>query len=926
MDKISLTIDDQEISVNRGTTVLEAAQKGEIYIPTLCAHPDLKPFGGCRMCIVEIEKMRGYPPSCTTPASDGMVVKTNTTQLNQLRLGVMELLLTEHPNSCLTCHRRQRCGPFDVCLRHAAVTERCVVCPKNYRCELQTVVDYLGINEIRLPFQYKDLPIERGDPLYDRNYNLCILCGRCVRICDEVVGAHAIDFTFRGSQALVGTAFNVPLTESGCIFCGSCVDVCPTGSLVERANQWLGPSEDQVTTTCPYCAVGCSLKLEIKKDKIIRVFPNPDGPANKGRACSKGRFGMDFIYSPDRLNKPLIKRNGQFEEASWDEALNLVSSQLAKYKGDEFAGISSAKCTNEENYLFQKFVRSVMETNNVDHSARLCHSPTVAGMLATFGSGAMTNSFNELEKTSCLMVIGANPGANHPVASFWMKRAIRFGGAKLIVINPREIDLCRMADIWIRPRSGSDVALLMGMMRVILEEGLADQAFIAERCENFEDFKQSLEAFPLDKVETITGVPQDQIVQAARLYATSGPAMIFFTMGITQHSHGTDNVMALANLAMLTGNVGKVGAGVNPLRGHNNVQGSCDMGALPDYYPGYQKVTDPAAQAKFAAAWGCTLGDKPGPTLTEIFDAAVEGKIKALYIMGENALMTDPNSSHVEKALNKLEFMVAQEIFLTETARLADVVLPATSFAEKDGTFTSTERRVQRVRRAIDPIGDSRPDWLITCQIAKRMGAKGFDFGHPSEIMKEIAQLTPQYGGVNYDRLEQGSLQWPCYTPDHPGTPTLHTTQFSRGKGKFMPLEYRPPAELPDDKYPLILSTGRHIHQFHSIHMTGRAAGLRALYGEEQAELNPKDAAELDIADGDRIRVISRRGKALAKARLTEASPPGVIFMTFHFPDTAVNFVTNNALDPIAKMAELKVCAVRVEKVKEAAMAEKNHV
>jgi formate dehydrogenase alpha subunit len=543
----------------------------------------------------------------------------------------------------------------------------------------------------------------------------------------------------------------------------------------------------------------------------------------------------------------------------------------------------------------------------------------VAGLVTTFGSGSMTNSIGDIGDAGCMLVIGTNTTEAHPVIGWEVRKAAR-RGARLIVANPRWIQLVREADLWLQHRPGTDVALLMGMCRVIVEEGLLDADFVAERCENFDTFKKSLEGFDLDFVERTTGVPRERIVEAARMYAGNSPAAIFYAMGITQHSHGTDNVMATANLAMLTGNVGRPGSGVNPLRGQNNVQGACDVGALPNVYPGYQAVADPAIKDKFEEAWSCYLPEQPGLTITEFFDAAYRGQIKAMYVMGENPVLSEPEAKHAEEALQKLEFLVVQDFFLTETARLADVILPGVTFAEKDGTFTNTERRVQLVRQAIAPVGNSRPDWWIIGQIAQRMGGKGFAFNSPSEIMDEIAQLTPAYGGISYRRLEEGGLQWPCPTEEHPGTPILHTMLFSRGKGHFVPLEYRPPAELPDDDYPLILTTGRSLFHFHTGTMSRKVKGLNVFKNEEQVEMNPRDAAALGVADGDMVRVVSRRGAVVAKACLTDDSPAGVVFMTFHFAESPTNRLTNPALDPVAKIPEYKVSAVRIEKDGQAAV------
>ncbi len=884
-DKINLTINGQPVTADKGMTVLEAAQSAQIYIPTLCADPDLEPYGGCRLCVVEIEGMRGLPTACTTPASDGMLVHTETPAVNEVRTTVTELLIADHPVECLTC-------------------------PQNQQCDLQKVAAYLGITEQPLRRTNRLFPVDNSNPFFELDRNKCILCARCTRTCSEITCVGAIELAYRGYDAKVATFGDQPLMDSICMSCGECVTHCPVGALAPKHAK---PPTNEVATTCPYCGVGCGMYLGIREGHIVSIRGDRDNPASQGQLCVKGRYGInEFVHHPERLATPLIKHNGEFAEATWDEALDLVSERLASYKGDEIAVISSAKCTNEENYVVQKLARVVLGTNNVDHCARLCHAPTVAGLVRSFGSGAMTNSISDIGDALTILAIGTNTTSAHPVIGFEVKKAVR-KGAKLIVANPREIDLVRYAELWLRHKPGTDVALLMGMMRVIVEEGLIDAEFIKERIENFDAFSESLKNFDLATVEQISGVPQDKIAQAARLHATNKPATILYSMGITQHSHGTDNVIATANLAMLTGNIGKPGAGVNPLRGQNNVQGACDLGALPNVYPGYQAVTDPEVRAKFEAGWGTTLSPNPGLAITEMIEQAGQ-KIKAAYIMGENPALSEPDAGHAQKALAQLDFLVVQDIFLSETAQLADVVLPGVSFAEKDGTFTNTERRVQRVRKAVKPIGDSRPDWLITCQIGKRLGGKGFDFAHPGEIMDEIASLTPIYGGISYQRLESGGLQWPCPTPEHPGTAILHTRQFTRGKGQFIPLAYKPPMELPDDEYPLILTTGRSLFHWHTGTLSRKVAGLNAFMGEGLVEINPEDAEALGISDGDMVKASSRRGEIKAKAQVTEVSPPGVVFMTFHFAESPANVLTNSASDPVAKIPEYKVCAVRIEK------------
>ena len=888
--KITFTIDGLTIAANEGDTILKAALEHGIYIPHLCYHPDLKPFGGCRLCIVEI-KGKGLTISCKAPVEEGIAIITESPEINNVRRIAAELLIVNHEGDCLEC-------------------------TKNTECKLQDIAVYLGIEEghlSRLKRVLRNLPIDDSNPFFFRDPNKCVLCGICIRTCDEILGVGAIDFAFRGYATKVSTIKDKPIVESNCVSCGECVVRCPVGALAPKTTQ--RPARE-VKSICAYCGVGCGIHLGVRGSSVVNVRGDTENPVNKGRLCVKGRFGYEFINHPDRLTSPLIKKDGIFVEATWDEVLELVIAKLGGYKGDQFAAISSARCTNEDNYVFQKFTRGVMGTNNIDHCARLCHAPTVTGLVQSFGSGAMTNSIEEIADAECILAIGTNTTVAHPIIGLQIKKAVR-NGSTLIVANPQEIELCRFASIYLQHHPGTDVALLMGMMRVIVDEELFDASFIEDRCENFEVFKNSLENFDLESVQQITGVPKEKIIAAARIYAARKPGSILYCMGITQHSHGTDNVLAISNLAMLAGNIGKPSTGVNPLRGQNNVQGACDMGCLPDVYPGYKPVANLEARRIFEAAWDCSLSASPGLTHTEIFDAICEGKIKALYLSGENPILSEANAKHAEDAIDMLEFFIVQDIFLSETARLADVILPAASFAEKDGTFTNTERRIQRIRKAIEPIGDSWPDWQITCEIAKRMGGKGFNYGHPAEIMEEIASLTPTYKGVSYARLENGGLQWPCPTSEHPGTPILHTNCFAtqNGKGKFVPLEYKPPAEVIDEEYPLVLTTARSLFHYHTSTMTRRVEGLNVLHSQELVQINPKDAANLGISDGEMVRVISRRGKVPVKAKVTDICPPGVVSMTFHFAESRTNLLTSPALDPIAKIPETKVCAVRVEKV-----------
>jgi len=890
MNEVKLSIDHVAVTANAGSTILEAALANGIYIPHLCYHPDLEPVGVCRLCMVEIEG-RGMTIACRAPVEEGLVVTTENPEINKVRRVALELLIANHHVDCLSC-------------------------AQNNQCALQEIAAYIGIEEERLEQLRKPtatVPLDTSNPFFDRDPNKCVLCGICVRTCNELQRVGSIDFTFRGPETTVGTFANKPLVESRCESCGECVVRCPVGALIPKNFQQ--PSRE-VKTTCPYCGVGCSFYLGIRGQKLVSTRGDIDSPVNKGSLCVKGRFGFDFVNNPDRLTVPLVKKNGEFVETGWKETLDLVAQKLSHYHGDEFATLSSAKCTNEENYLLQKFTRAVMGTNNIDHCARLCHAPSVAGLAQSFGSGAMTNSINEITGAACILAIGTNTTSAHPVIALRMKEAVE-KGTKLIVANPKQIDLCRFAEIFLQHRPGTDVALLMGMMRVIVEENLCDKTFIDQRCENFDAFEKSLGDFSQDFVEKTTSVPWDKIQKAARCYANQKPASIFYAMGITQHTHGTDNVLATSNLALLTGNVGKPSTGVNPLRGQNNVQGACDMGALPNVYPGYQKVDNQEIKTKFEKAWNASLPGKAGLTHVEIFDDIDRKNIKALYLMGENPVISEANSQHVVKALEKLEFLVVQDIFLSETARLADVVLPAASFAEKDGTFTSTERRVQRLRKVIEPVGHAQSDWQIICDIARKMGKAGFDFPGPKDIMDEIASLTPSYHGISYDRLEADGLQWPCPATDHPGTQFLHKERFATksGKGKFVPLKYKPSAELPDKQYPFILTTDRSLFHFHTGTMTRNVQGMDLLNGQELLEINPADAARLEINNGDLVQVSSRRGKISVKADVTDICPVGVVSMTFHFAETPTNVLTNAALDPVAKIPETKVCAVKIEKL-----------
>ncbi len=893
---ITLTIDGQRVQTSADKSVLQAARDAGIYIPTLCDHPWLKPYGGCRLCIVQVEGMRGLPAACVTKVSDGMVVRNDVDEVNQVRKVVCELLISDHPAECLQCW-------------------------SDGDCRLQEVAAWLGVRQKRMKFLNRKKICDESNPFYIRDLGKCILCGICTRVCDEVRSVNAIEIAGRGFEARVASFMDGPVRESTCVSCGSCVDACPVGALAPKKG--LRVPSRTVTTTCPYCGCGCGLEIGVRAGKIVSVKGDSANTSNSGLLCVKGRFGLDFVNSDERLTTPLIKKDGEFQKATWDEALSLVASRLKEIKekhgADAIAGLSSAKVTNEENYLFQKFIRAVIGTNNVDHCARLCHASTVAGLARAFGSGAMTNSMDEIEHADCILITGSNTTEAHPIIGLRVKNAVKKHGARLVVADPRRIEIVQFAELHLRQRSGTDVALFNAMMKVILSEGLADEAFIKERCENFDAFKETLDQLSLEQAASVTGVAAEDIQSAARIYATAKRASIIYSMGITQHTTGTDNVLALANLAMLTGNVGKESTGVNPLRGQNNVQGACDLGALPNVYPGYQKVDDPDAHSKFTKVWDAKLSDKVGLTIVEIMNAICEDKVKALYIMGENPMLSDPNVNHVSEALDKVDLLVVQDIFLTETAAKADIVLPAASFAEKDGTFTSTERRVQRVCKVFDAPGEAREDLQIIADLATRLGT---DMGEvtASGVMDEIASVSPIYGGISFSRLENEVLCWPCGDENHPGTRFLHEGEFKRGRGKFHATPFREAAELPDEEYPMLLTTGRMLYHFHTGTMTRKTAGLDEICPPAPIEINPEDAAEAGIAPDSAVEVSSRRGTVMTRAVVTERSPRGTVFMPFHFKEGAANVLTNDALDPIAKIPEFKVCAVRLKSVKAAAV------
>ena len=889
----TLSLNGREVAFQAGETILETARRNGVYIPTICHMEGLAATAACRICVVEDASSGKLLTACSTPARENMTLLTESKRVVSSRKNTLELLLASGKHDCILCPAVGECTLLDLAYRYS-------------------------VTGTSFPRQIPPYDLEAVNPFILRDFSKCILCGRCVRACQEIQVNNAISIGYRGKQSKIVAAGDRPLKDSDCVFCGECVQSCPTGALVAkdarfRPRLW---ETEKVRTTCPYCGVGCQMNLHVKDNQIHRVTGVDSVLPNEGSLCVKGRYGFDFVSSPERLAQPLIREDGRFREASWDEALDACAAGLkesiSRYGPDSSAVLSSARVTNEENYLVQKFARAVLGTNNIDHCARLCHSSTVAGLGEVFGSGAMTNSIADIEKADVFLVTGSNTTESHPVLSHRVKRAVKKNGAKLIVADPRRIPLVDFAHVWLRQNLGTDIAWINGMMNVILEEGLYDHDFVAQRTLGLEELKAVVAAYTPEAVKETTGIEPEELRKAARLYAGAESASILYAMGVTQHVCGTNNVKSLANLAMLCGQIGREGSGVNPLRGQNNVQGACDMGALPNVYPGYQKVADPEARKAMASKWGVSsLPDSVGLKVTEMFPKALDGSLRAMYVVGENPVLSDADSGHVRQALESLDFLVVQDIFLTETAQYADVVLPACSFAEKEGTFTNTERRVQRVRRALQPIGSSLPDSQIVTRLAERLGMV-WSYPDSSAIMEEVASLTPQYGGIEYCRLEDEGLHWPCWNPQHPGTPILHCDEFACGQGRFQALEASSPAETIDEHYPLWLTTGRLLYQYHTGTMSRKSQGLNALAGTCLVEIAPQDADAYDLSDGDPVTVSSRRGSIRATVSMTRSAVPGTIFIPFHYAEAAANVLTNSQTDPVSGIPEFKACAVQL--------------
>jgi len=917
---ITLEIDGREVCVPEGTSLMRAAMEGGVSVPKLCATDSLEPFGSCRLCLVQIEGRKGFPASCTTPAEPGMKVRTQSPQLQELRRGVMELYISDHPLDCLTCSA-------------------------NGDCELQDMAGTVGLREVRYGFDGANhfkgqarAEVDVSNPYFSYDPSKCIVCNRCVRACEETQGTFALTISGRGFESRVTAGQGGSFMDSDCVSCGACVQACPTATLQEKTVTELGQAGHSAITTCAYCGVGCGFKAEMKGEQVVRMVPWKDGQANEGHACVKGRFAWGYATHKDRITRPMVraKITDPWREVSWEEAIAHTAREFrriqAKHGKDSIGGITSSRCTNEEAYLVQKLVRTAFGNNNVDTCARVCHSPTGYGLGQTYGTSAGTQTFKSIEHTDVVMVIGANPTAAHPVFGSRMKKRLRGdgrrAGAKLIVIDPREIELVKSphirADYHLQLRPGTNVAMITSLAHVIVTEGWLAEDYIAERCDakSFAQWKEFV-ARPENSPEAmaeVTGVAPELVRGAARLYALGAEdhpagrpvnAAIYYGLGVTEHAQGSTMVMGIANLAMATGNVGREGVGVNPLRGQNNVQGSCDMGSFPHELPGYRHISDSTVRAEFEGAWGVALSPEPGLRIPNMFEAALAGSFMGLYCEGEDIVQSDPNTQHVTAALSAMECVVVQDIFLNETAKYAHVFLPGASFLEKDGTFTNAERRISRVRKVMAPLA-GYADWEVTQLLANALGY-AMHYTHPSEIMAEIAALTPSFAGVNYDKIDRlGSVQWPCNdSTEEAGTSIMHRDRFVRGKGRFIITQYVATDEKVTQRFPLLLTTGRILSQYNVGAQTRRTHNSH-WHSEDRLEIHPHDAEDRGIRDGDWVGIASRAGETVLRATVTERIQPGVVYTTFHFPESGANVITTDSSDWATNCPEYKVTAVQV--------------
>ncbi|MCZ6888429.1 MAG: formate dehydrogenase subunit alpha [Gammaproteobacteria bacterium] len=896
---VRLEIDGHAVEVTEGTSILRAATASKIPIPKLCATDSLKAFGSCRLCMVQVEGKPGFVAACTEPVREGMSVRTQSEEIAKVRRGVMELYISDHPLDCLTCS-------------------------DNGDCELQDMAGAVGLRDVRYeqPETHLDAELDTSNPYFTFDPSKCIVCSRCVRACEEVQGTYALTIDGRSFDSKVATGAD-NFFDSECVSCGACVQVCPTATLMEKSVIDHGVPDRTVLTTCAYCGVGCSFKAELKGDQVVRMVPEKDGKANHGHSCVKGRFAWGYANHADRILNPMVREttDDPWREVSWEEAIQTAADRLKatqdKYGQFSIGGITSSRCTNEEVWLVQKMVRVAFHNNNVDTCARVCHSPTGYGLKQTFGTSAGTQNFDSVEAADVIMVIGANPTEAHPVFASQMRRRLR-EGARLIIVDPRAIDLVRSphveADIHLPLQPGTNVALMNAFAHVVVTEDLLDHNFVDERCDR-QSFREWLEFAAReenspDHAAETTGVAAEDIRAAARLYARNGNSAIYYGLGVTEHSQGSTMVMAMANLAMATGNIGRKGVGINPLRGQNNVQGSCDMGSFPHELPGYRPVTDAAVRATFDNHWGVALHDQPGFRIPNMLDEAVAGNFKGLYVQGEDIAQSDPNTQHVEAALNAMECVIVQDLFLNETAKFAHVFLPGTSFLEKDGTFINAERRINRVRPVTKP-QTGMAEWEVTQALANAMGYP-MSYASTAEIMDEIAELTPTFAGVSFNFLEaNGSVQWPCNESAPQGTPIMHIGEFVRGKGLFVLTDFQPTEERANRKFPLLLTTGRILSQYNVGAQTRRTDNIEWLQ-KDVLEIHPVDAELRGIRSRDWVSVSSRMGEITLPAQVTDRVAPGVVYTTFHHPSTGTNVITTNLTDWATDCPEYKVTAVEI--------------
>ena len=898
---VSLDIDGIEVTVPAGTSVMRAAAQAGVAVPKLCATDSLDAFGSCRLCVVDIDGRKGTPASCTTPCEDGMVVHTQTPHVAKIRRGVMELYISDHPLDCLTC-------------------------PANGDCELQDMAGVVGLREVRYGFEgenHLEAPKDESNPYFTFDESKCISCSRCVRACGEVQGTFALTISGRGFGSKVTSGAGESFLESECVSCGACVQACPTATLQEKSVIELGMPTRTVKTTCAYCGVGCSFKAELRGNELVRMVPDKDGGANAGHSCVKGRFAWGYASHPDRITSPMVRESitDPWREVSWDEAIDYAALRLKEiqhaYGIDSIGGITSSRCTNEEVYVVQKMIRAAFGNNNVDTCARVCHSPTGYGLKQTFGTSAGTQDFASVEDADVIVVIGANPTDAHPVFASRMKRRLR-AGAGLIVIDPRRIDLVKSAHIaashHLQLQPGTNVAVVNAMSHVVATEGLIDREFVAERCDlasfaAWEEFIRLPENSPEHLAEQ-TGVPAETVRAAARAYAEAPNAAIYYGLGVTEHSQGSTMVMAMANLAMATGNIGRSGVGINPLRGQNNVQGACDMGSFPHEFPGYRHVSDDTVREQFESLWSTSLRGEPGLRIPNMLDAATVGEFRAIYIQGEDIAQSDPNTAHVKAALAAMDLVIVQDLFVNETAAFAHVVLPGTSFLEKDGTFTNAERRINRVRPVM-PSRTGKSEWEATCALATALGYP-MHYDNAAQIMDEIASITPTFAGVSFEMLDRvGSVQWPCNAASPTGTPIMHVDAFVRGKGQFITTPYVPTDERSTRKFPLLLTTGRILSQYNVGAQTRRTANV-IWHPEDLLDMHESDAEVRGISDGTWVEVSSRAGRTAMRARISDEVPPGVVYTTFHHPVSGANVITTDNSDWATNCPEYKVTAVEV--------------